>query len=171
MAECGGCGWQAVAQRLPRGMRSRFHALYPGGCISKGVLAKERSAVLVVGDTLFTHAGLRIQHLARYARPQDALRDLNLEMSAYFAGQIPQISERTSDVIWTRAYGKVRTAEHWQGVRPICLWWRLGFCGAQHPSAQHLSGQDQSALLQAAVHHRVACPPRRLQFSRSCASG
>lgn len=88
-------------------MRSRFLALYPGGCISKELLAKERSAVLVVGDTLFTHAGLRIQHLARYARAEDALRDLNLEMSAYFAGQIPQISEKTNDVIWTRAYGQV----------------------------------------------------------------
>jgi hypothetical protein len=105
-------------------MRSRFHALYPGGCISKGVLAKERSAVLVVGDTLFTHAGLRIHHLTRHARPEDALHDLNLEMSAYFAGQIPQISEKTSDVIWTRAYGQVGTAERCQSVPPCWLTWR-----------------------------------------------
>jgi hypothetical protein len=39
---------QRVARQLPHNMRSRFYALYPGGCISK-LLAAERSAVLIVG--------------------------------------------------------------------------------------------------------------------------
>ena len=56
MCPAGDVQCQHLAQRIPAQMRSRFHALYPGGCISKGVLAQERAAVLVVGDTVFVHA-------------------------------------------------------------------------------------------------------------------
>jgi hypothetical protein len=97
---------QAVIQRVPREVRSRFLALYPGGCIAKGVLARERAGALIVGDTLFVHAGLSTQQLSQHERAQDAIRDINLEMSLYFSGGVPQLSENTMDVIWTRDYGQ-----------------------------------------------------------------
>ncbi len=98
-----------IIDRVPREMRSRFHALYPGGCIAKGVLARERAAVLLVGDTLFIHAGLHLNHLSQHPRAEDAMRELNLEMSLYFAGEIPRISDRTLEIIWTRDYGETVT--------------------------------------------------------------
>ena len=71
---CGGddADCRAKLERLPQRAHARYLALRPGGPVASSVLAHKRKAAVIVGDTLFVHAGLKHQDILRnFLRGQD----------------------------------------------------------------------------------------------------
>ncbi|EKX51166.1 hypothetical protein GUITHDRAFT_161633 [Guillardia theta CCMP2712] len=88
---------------------SRYMALHPGGMISRTILAEERTTALIVGQTLFVHAGIDLDHIIGHENPSEALKKINEEVSAFFRGEkdgLPLPAASTPDsMVWMRRYG------------------------------------------------------------------
>uniref|UniRef100_A0A7S0HTV5 Calcineurin-like phosphoesterase domain-containing protein n=1 Tax=Hanusia phi TaxID=3032 RepID=A0A7S0HTV5_9CRYP len=88
---------------------TRYMALHPGGMISRTILAEERTTALIVGQTLFVHAGIDLDHIVGHANPSEALKKINEAVSAFFRGELealPLPAASTPDsMVWMRRYG------------------------------------------------------------------
>jgi len=88
----------AILSQFPVEARGRLAAFFPGGPVA--LRLSQRSAVVVVGDTLFVHGGVTMDHV-RYG-----LGRLNRETSRWMTGQGTEPSILTDDQgpLWTRRY-------------------------------------------------------------------
>ena len=85
--------------------RSRFLALNSGGVLSKDLLAQERLAVVIVGDTLFVHGGLTKELISSASNVTKVLQKLNTDLSAFFAGELKgKKAYKGEKVLWNRDY-------------------------------------------------------------------
>lgn len=87
-----------VLAQFPVEARGRLAAFYPGGPFA--LRLSQRNAVIVVGDTLFVHGGVTVEHV-RYG-----LARFNREVSRWMSGQgapSPLASEEQGP-LWTRRY-------------------------------------------------------------------
>jgi hypothetical protein len=112
--ECGGedqvCK-NSLAEMNPLA-RSRFLALKSGGVLSKDLLAEERLAVVIVGDTLFVHGGLTKEFISSSSNVTKVLQKLNADLSAFFAGeQMGKKAYKGEKVLWNRDYSGRSVAE------------------------------------------------------------
>ncbi len=90
-----------LADRFPSEWQGRAGALLPGGHYAT-VLA-DRDIVAVVGDTAFTHGGLRPPHV------DHGIERLNAEARAFLLGQTthpPRLVVDPEGPLWTRIYGE-----------------------------------------------------------------
>lgn len=88
------------ADRFPSGWRGRAGAFLPGGQYAK--LLAERDVVVVVGDTVFAHAGVRPAHV------DHGIGKLNAETRAWMRGSLghpPRLMVDPEGPVWTRVYG------------------------------------------------------------------
>lgn len=88
------------ADRFPKEWRGRAAAFLPGGQYAR--LLSERDVVVVVGDTVFAHAGVRAPHV------DHGLGKLNAETRAWMRGeaqQPPRLIIDPEGPVWTRVYG------------------------------------------------------------------
>lgn len=90
--------------RLPRGlpseMRGRAAAFAPGSELARKLA--ERNTILIVGDTVFAHAGVLAKHV-RYG-----VGRINDEVSSFLLGRNPTLPEVVASddaPVWTRLYG------------------------------------------------------------------
>jgi hypothetical protein len=89
----------AGADRYPRDWRGRAAAFLPGGQFA--LRLAERDVVVVVGDTVFAHAGVRAPHV------DHGLGKLNAETRAWMRGdmaQPPRLIVDPEGPVWTRVY-------------------------------------------------------------------
>jgi hypothetical protein len=89
-----------VLGRVPERARARAAAFAPGGPYAKKLAA--RPVILMVGDTVFAHAGVLPAH-ARYGAGK-----INREVQAWMSGatQTPPAAVTAEDgPVWTRRYG------------------------------------------------------------------
>lgn len=87
------------ADRYPRQWRGRAAAFLPGGQFA--LRMAERDVVVVVGDTVFAHAGVRPPHV------EHGLGKLNEETRAWMRGdsaQPPRLIVDPEGPVWTRVY-------------------------------------------------------------------
>jgi len=87
------------AARHPREWQGRAGAFLPGGQFAR--LLAERDVVIVVGDTVFAHAGIRAPHV------DHGLGKLNAETRAWMRGETqhpPRLIVDSEGPVWTRAY-------------------------------------------------------------------
>lgn len=87
------------AARFPREWQGRAAAFLPGGQFA--LLLAQRDVVVVVGDTVFAHAGVRAPHA------DHGLGKLNAETRAWMRGDAPQPPRLIVDSegpVWTRVY-------------------------------------------------------------------
>ena len=100
-----------------RGLRGRQEAYRPGGSMAKE-LACESKAVLVIGSTLFAHAGVlpdATQLLQMEGR--DALRELNYLVRRWLLDRVDADRAKTTEHVidhpesspfWQRVYGQIK---------------------------------------------------------------
>ncbi len=87
------------AARHPREWQGRAGAFLPGGQFA--LLLAKRDVVIVVGDTVFAHAGIRAPHV------DHGLGKLNAETRAWMRGELqhpPRLIVDSEGPVWTRAY-------------------------------------------------------------------
>lgn len=95
------------ASRFPGALRGRAGAFLPGGQYAK--LLAERDVVVVVGGTVFAHAGVRAPHV------DHGIGKLNAETRAWMRGdreQPPRLIADPEGPVWTRVYGDETLDEH-----------------------------------------------------------
>lgn len=96
--------FRALIKALPPPMRPRAAALVPGGALARQ-LAERAKVAVIVGDSVFVHAGLAPSHLG--SNSTSALSKLNSETQAFLLGkrlQLPKILESNSGPLWMRTY-------------------------------------------------------------------
>ena len=86
---------------IPPVARSRFLALQSGGTLAKGLLAKERLAAVIVGDTIFVHGGISKDLISSSNSTRD-LEHLNSELKSFFAGKKQRY--KGEKALWNRDY-------------------------------------------------------------------
>lgn len=89
-----------AADRFPSAWRGRAGAFLPGGQFAR--LLAERNMVVVVGDTVFVHAGVRPSHV------DHGIGKLNAETRAWMQGSQthpPRLIVDPEGPVWTRVYG------------------------------------------------------------------
>jgi hypothetical protein len=88
----------AVSSQFPVEARGRLAAFFPGGPFA--LRLSQRSAVVVVGSTLFVHGGVTLAHV-RYG-----LGRFNRELSRWMSGQgvEPALATEEDGPLWTRRY-------------------------------------------------------------------
>jgi hypothetical protein len=88
----------ALLARFPAEQRARAAALLPGGPVARRLA--EQPVVLVVGDTVFVHGGLREAHL------RHGVSRLNRESRAFMtgAGEAPPELTGPESPVWTRRF-------------------------------------------------------------------
>ena len=88
-----------IVRRFPAERRGRAAAFLPGGPFA--VRLAEHDAVIVVGDTVFTHGGVLPQHVSY------GIERINTELRRWMLGQIatapPMVTGQESP-IWSREY-------------------------------------------------------------------
>lgn len=84
----------------PGAANGRADAFAPGGPIARTLA--QRPVVAAVGDTLFVHGGVLLEHV-RYG-----LERINREVSAFMTGQalLPEALASPSSPVWTRVYSE-----------------------------------------------------------------
>lgn len=89
--------------RLPQHMQARASAFAPGGVLAEQ-LAKRTVVSVIVGDTVFVHAGLSIAHLDGAGR--SGVEDLNHHTSEFLMGtrKIPRLLRGGKGPLWIRTY-------------------------------------------------------------------
>lgn len=101
---------RAAIRALPPQMRARARALAPGGPLAAELAARAQVAV-IVGDSVFVHAGLTPSHLSEHKRPVDALCALNDGTRDFLLGTVlqpPAILSGGSGPLWNRSYSRPR---------------------------------------------------------------
>lgn len=85
-------------ERLPGMARGRLAAFLPGGRYARRLAA--HPCVIVVGDTVFAHAGVR-------SRDPNALARLNTDVSRWMRGEsaMPPEAQEQEGPLWTRRFG------------------------------------------------------------------
>ncbi len=89
-----------MASRYPSELSGRAAAFLPGGQFAR--LLSTRPVVVLVGDTVFAHAGVRAPHV------DFGLERLNAETAAWMRGDEPRPPRLILDPegpVWTRVYG------------------------------------------------------------------
>jgi hypothetical protein len=86
-------------ERLPRVARGRLAAFLPGGRYARRLAT--HPCVILVGDTVFAHAGVR-------ARDPNALARLNTDVSRWMRGEaaMPPEAQEQEGPLWTRRFGE-----------------------------------------------------------------
>lgn len=110
--------FQSLIRSLPPPMRARAAALAPGGPLTKQ-LAQRAKVSVIVGDTVFVHAGLQPAHFGISAANKDdnlgssfaskALRKINLDTREFLLGKrdhLPTILEGAGGPVWMRTYSR-----------------------------------------------------------------
>ena len=98
--------FRAYIKALPPPMRARAAALAPGGALARQLAARAQVAV-IVGDSVFVHAGLSPTHLGNDST--NALTKLNSETRAFLLGkrlQLPKVLEGSNGPVWMRTYSR-----------------------------------------------------------------
>ena len=96
----------ALRQRYPRKAWGRLAAFAPGGPYARKIA--DRPAVLVVGDTLFVHGGVTLQHL------DYGIERLNRETRAWLLGEAteqPEVLQKYRSPTWVRRYSEGTPSE------------------------------------------------------------
>lgn len=101
----------AVLSQFPVEARGRLAAFYPGGPVA--LRLSQRNAVTVVGDTLFVHGGVTLEHV-RYG-----IGRLNREISRWMSGQGTEPAPATDEQgpLWTRRYSDDKASIDCAGLR------------------------------------------------------
>ncbi|HEX4339904.1 MAG TPA: metallophosphoesterase [Polyangiaceae bacterium] len=88
----------AILSQFPVEARGRLAAFFPGGPYA--LRLSRRNAVVVVGDTLFVHGGVTVDHV-RYG-----IGRFNREVSRWMSGEgaAPALSQDEQGPLWTRRY-------------------------------------------------------------------
>lgn len=88
----------AILSQFPVEARGRLAAFFPGG--SFALRLSQRNVIAVIGDTLFVHGGVTMDHV-RYG-----LGRLNREISRWMSGQGAEPSPAMAEdgPLWTRRY-------------------------------------------------------------------
>lgn len=98
--------FRAHIKALPPPMRPRAAALAPGGALARELATRTKVAI-IVGDSVFVHAGLSPTHLG--SDSTKALSKLNSETRAFLLGKrpyLPKILEGASGPVWMRTYSR-----------------------------------------------------------------
>lgn len=101
----------AVLQQFPVEARGRAAAFSPGGPFARRLA--ERRAVVMVGDTVFVHGGVTLDHV-RYGIPR-----LNRELSRWMSGQgAPSaLANDQEGPLWTRRYSDDKSGVDCAGLQ------------------------------------------------------
>jgi hypothetical protein len=86
-------------ERLPSAARGRLAAFLPGGRYARQLAA--HPCVIVAGDTVFAHAGVRLRDPNQLAR-------LNADVSSWMRGEaaMPPEAQDQEGPLWTRRFGE-----------------------------------------------------------------
>lgn len=98
--------FRELIKALPPPMRPRATALAPGGKLARE-LAERAQVAIMVGDTVFVHAGLQPAHLGNDA--ERALGSLNSETRAFLRGErarLPEMLDGAGGPLWMRTYSR-----------------------------------------------------------------
>jgi hypothetical protein len=100
----------ADLDRFPAEERGRRAAFSPGGTYARRL--GERDSIAVVGDTVFVHGGVTVDHV-RYG-----LGRLNAEVRRWMngGGPPPELAEDPEGPLWTRRYSNDKTALDCDGL-------------------------------------------------------
>lgn len=103
-----------LGERFPQRFKQRAAAFLPGGQYAN--LLAERKVTVIVGDSVFAHAGVLPEHVSH------GLDAINHEVSAWMRGttteQPPSITSQDA-LVWTRLYGGNETAEVCQTAQRV----------------------------------------------------
>ncbi len=88
-----------LLEQLPRFARGRLAAFFPGGRYARRLAT--HPCVIVVGDTVFAHAGVRMRDPSTLAR-------LNTDVSRWMRGEsaMPPEAQEQEGPLWTRRFGE-----------------------------------------------------------------
>ncbi|EKX43517.1 hypothetical protein GUITHDRAFT_95409 [Guillardia theta CCMP2712] len=108
------CGDDSICTRrldkLESDARARYLSLRSGGTFASKFLAEERKAILIVGDTVFVHAGLLHKHFKGEISSTEAINVLNQEVAAFLKGERRAPPSKTwgnDGILWTRRFSKI----------------------------------------------------------------
>lgn len=90
----------SLPSSVPPAARGRALAFRPGARYAK--LLAGRNTILIVGDTLFAHAGVLPKHVAY------GVGRINTEVSRFMRGEssrLPEVAAAEDAPVWTRLYG------------------------------------------------------------------
>jgi hypothetical protein len=90
----------ALPPSYPSHARGRFAAFVPGSELARKLA--ERNTVMIVGDTLFAHAGVLPKHVGY------GIARINDEVRSFLRGEtstLPEVVGSEDAPVWTRAYG------------------------------------------------------------------
>eukprot|EP00960_Hanusia_phi_P001775 50947-Hanusia_phi.AAC.1 len=96
-------------EKLGPQARARYLALRSGGTFASKFLAEERKAILIVGDTVFVHAGLLQKHLKGEISSTEAINSMNRDVAAFLRGDSRAPPAKTwgnDGILWTRKFSK-----------------------------------------------------------------
>lgn len=101
----------AVLQQFPVEARGRAAAFFPGGPFARRLA--ERRAVVMVGDTVFVHGGVTLDHV-RYG-----IARLNRELSRWMSGEgAPSaLGNDQEGPLWTRRYSDDKSGVDCAGLQ------------------------------------------------------
>lgn len=97
------------------GEKGRIDAFKPGGPIAK--LLSKRPAAVIIGATLFVHAGILPEHLINLSgsSPEEKINSFNKKVKIYFEGKDESIIDELNheeSPFWTRLYGNKITSKN-----------------------------------------------------------
>lgn len=96
---------RSIIQQLPDGAKPRAWAVAPGGSLSVQI-AERQHVALIVGDTLFVHGGISLDHLSRGDGLQQITR-INEETRSFLHGHrnsVPDELQGPESIVWMRTY-------------------------------------------------------------------